>query len=209
MGLLPIWGFPDSSVGKESTFNAGNPGSLPELGRSSGEGNGYPLQYSGLRNSTDCIVHGVSKSRTWLSDFHFTSLDKCKATLGTALWQRQLVACQESPFLFFLKHNLDFLLVTVLPGQRFLCPKPLHSRVAVWCEEKLLYYLGLLESPMGGRSQDGGGIGRGDYFLFYKFIERTTERWRKFTKQLLIASRGHQAPRKAAYCLRREVGQKY
>ena len=42
-----------------------------------------------------------------------------------------------------------------------------------------------------GRSQDGGGIGRGDHFLFYKFIERTTERWRKFTKQLLIASRGH------------------
>ena len=58
------------------------------------------------------------------------------------------------------------------------------------------------------RSQDGGGIGRGDHFLFYKFIERT-ERWRKFTKQLLIASRGHQAPRKAAHCLRREVGQKY
>ena len=60
-----------------------------------------------------------------------------------------------------------------------------------------------------GRSQDGGGIGRGDHFLFYKFIERTTERWRKFTKQLLITSRGHQAPRKAAHCLRREVGQKY
>ena len=49
----------------------------------------------------------------------------------------------------------------------------------------------------------------GDHFLFYKFIERTIERWRKFAKQLLIASRGHQAPRKAAHCLRREVGQKY
>ena len=60
-----------------------------------------------------------------------------------------------------------------------------------------------------GRSQDGGGIGRRDHFLFYKFIERATEWWRKFTKQLLIASRGHQAPRKAAHCLRREVGQKY
>ena len=54
------------------------------------------------------------------------------------------------------------------------------------------------------RSQDGGGIGRGDHFLFYKFIKRTTERWTKFTKQLLIASSGHQAPRKAARCLRRE-----
>ena len=55
-----------------------------------------------------------------------------------------------------------------------------------------------------GRSQDGRGIGRGDHFLFYKFIERTTEQWTKFTKQLLIVSSGHQAPRKAAHCLQRE-----
>ena len=66
-----------------------------------------------------------------------------------------------------------------------------------------------LLNPFIGRSQDGGGIGRGDHFLFYKFIERKTERWTKFTKQLLIASSGHQAPRKAAHCLRREVGQGY
>ena len=58
-----------------------------------------------------------------------------------------------------------------------------------------------------GRSQDGGGIGQGDHFLSYKFIKRTIERWTKFTKQLLIASSGHQAPRKVAHCLRREVGQ--
>ena len=58
-----------------------------------------------------------------------------------------------------------------------------------------------------GRSQAGGGIGRGDKFLSYKFIQRTIERWTKFTKQLLIASSGHQAPRKAAHCLWREVGQ--
>ena len=49
----------------------------------------------------------------------------------------------------------------------------------------------------------------GDHFLFYNFIERTTDRWTKFTKQLLIASSGHQAPRKAAHCIRREVGQGY
>ena len=58
-----------------------------------------------------------------------------------------------------------------------------------------------------GRSQDGGGIGRGDHFLSYKFIERTIEWWTKFTKQLLIASSEHQVPRKAAHCLRRDVGQ--
>ena len=44
---------------------------IPGLGRSPGEGKGYPLQYSGLENSVDCIVHGVAKSRTQLSDFHF------------------------------------------------------------------------------------------------------------------------------------------
>ena len=64
-------GFPDSSVGKESTCNAGDPGLIPGLGRSPGEGKGYPLQYSGLENSMGCIVHGVTKSRTRLSDFHF------------------------------------------------------------------------------------------------------------------------------------------
>ena len=67
----------------------------------------------------------------------------------------------------------------------------------------------LVKESVWGRSQDGGGIGRGDHFLFYKFIERTTERWTKFTKQLLIANSGHQAPRKAAHCLQREVGQGY
>ena len=62
--------FPHSSAGKESACNAGDLGSIPGLGRSLGEGNGYPLQYSGLENSMDCIVHRVAKSRTWLSDFH-------------------------------------------------------------------------------------------------------------------------------------------
>ena len=57
-------GFPRSSVGKKSTSNAGDPGSIPGSGRSTEEGIGYPLQYSGLKNSMDCIVHGVTKSQT-------------------------------------------------------------------------------------------------------------------------------------------------
>ena len=57
-------GFPHSSVGKESSCNAGDPSSIPVLGRSAGEGKGYPFQYSGLENSMDCIVHGVAKSWT-------------------------------------------------------------------------------------------------------------------------------------------------
>ena len=55
-------GFPGGSAGKESTCNAGDPDSIPGLGRSPGEGNGYPLQYSGLEKTMDCIVHGVAKS---------------------------------------------------------------------------------------------------------------------------------------------------
>ena len=57
-------GFPCGSAGKESTCNVGDLGSIPGLGRSPGEGKGYPLQYSGLENSMDCIVHGVAKSPT-------------------------------------------------------------------------------------------------------------------------------------------------
>ena len=51
-------------AGKESACNAGDLGLIPGLGRSPGEGKGYPLQYSGLGNSMDCIVHGVTKSQT-------------------------------------------------------------------------------------------------------------------------------------------------
>ena len=67
-GFITLKGFP---VGKESACNAGDLGSVPGSGRSAGEGKGYPLQYSGLENSTDCIVHGVAKSQTPLSEFHF------------------------------------------------------------------------------------------------------------------------------------------
>ena len=56
---------------KNPPANAGDLGSIPGLGRSPGEGKGYPLQYSGLENSMDCIVRGVAKSRTRLSDLHF------------------------------------------------------------------------------------------------------------------------------------------
>ena len=68
------------SAGKESACNVGDLGSIPGLGRSPGEGKGYPLQCSGLENSMDCIVHGVSKSRTRLSDFHFTPYLLCAQT---------------------------------------------------------------------------------------------------------------------------------
>ena len=67
-------GFSGGSADKESACNPGDLGSIPGLGRYPGEGKGYPLQYSGLKNSMDCIVHGVTKSWTQLSNFHFISL---------------------------------------------------------------------------------------------------------------------------------------
>ena len=65
-----------SSVSKESACIAGDSASIPGSGRFTGEGIGYPLQYSGLENSMDrgawqIIVHGIARSQTWLSDFHF------------------------------------------------------------------------------------------------------------------------------------------
>ena len=66
-GIFSVFlGFPCGSAGKESSCNAGDLGLIPRLGRSPGKGKGYPLQYSGLENSIDCIQSG-----TRLRDFHF------------------------------------------------------------------------------------------------------------------------------------------
>ena len=64
-------GSPCGSAGKDSACNVEDLGSIPRLERSPGEGNGDPLQYSGLENSMNCMVHGAAKSRTRLSAFHF------------------------------------------------------------------------------------------------------------------------------------------
>ena len=59
-----VFHIPFGSDGKASVYNSGDLGSIPGLGRSPGEGKGYPRQYSGLENSLDCIVHEVAKSQT-------------------------------------------------------------------------------------------------------------------------------------------------
>ena len=71
--LFVTKGFPGSSAGKESACNAGDHGLIPGLGRSAREGKGCPLHYSGLENSMDCIVHGVAKRQTQLSEFFIIS----------------------------------------------------------------------------------------------------------------------------------------
>ena len=73
---------PCGSAGKESTCSAGDLGLIPGLGRSPGERKGYPLQYSGLENSMNSIVHGIAKSRTWLSDFQFQGICPVVELLG-------------------------------------------------------------------------------------------------------------------------------
>ena len=89
-------GFPCGLAGKESACNMGDLGLTPGLGRFPGEGKGYPFQYSGLENSRGCIVHGVAKSRTQLSDFHFTSLQSSSI-------------CKDVIFLFSNKDMANFL----------------------------------------------------------------------------------------------------
>ena len=69
-GYSDFLDFPGSSAGKESVCKVGDLGLISGLGRSPGEGNSYPLQYSGLKNSMGCIVHRVTKSH--LSNFHFS-----------------------------------------------------------------------------------------------------------------------------------------
>ena len=75
-------GFPCGSAGKEFSCNAGDLDSIPGLGRSPGEGKGYPLQYSGLENSMDWIVHGVTESdmteQLSLSLFFLKGRDRAK-----------------------------------------------------------------------------------------------------------------------------------
>ena len=68
-------GFPCGSAGKESTYNVGDLGSIPGLGRSPGEGTGYSLQYSDLENSKDCLVHGVMDMTKKLNSYRKVNLE--------------------------------------------------------------------------------------------------------------------------------------
>ena len=80
---------PHSSVGKESACKAGDPSSIPVLGGSPGERIGYLLQYSALKNSMDCILHGVSKSWSRLSDFHFQGTKICQVSPASGTAKRK------------------------------------------------------------------------------------------------------------------------
>ena len=100
---LPWWGL----AGKESTcwygrweFNLGDLSSIPGLWKSPGEGKGNPLQDSGLENSMDCIVPGVTKSQTRLSDFHFHCLNQFAIHLKLAQHCKSTIVCVSASVLF-------------------------------------------------------------------------------------------------------------
>ena len=80
--------------------NVGDLGLIPGVGRSLGEGNGYPLQYSGLENSMDYIVHWVAESQTRLSDFHRHTLIR----KGQEMW----IVIISTLFLFSLHKIKNF-----------------------------------------------------------------------------------------------------
>ena len=82
------------TFGKESTSNAGNPGSIPGSGRYPGEGLGYPLQYSDLENSMDYTVHGVENSWTQLSNFHFFYYVLLIFRVHVNVWQKTTKLCK-------------------------------------------------------------------------------------------------------------------
>ena len=106
-------GFPCGSAGKESACNGGDLGSIPGLGRSPGEGKGYPFQYSGLifQYSMDCIVHGVTKNQTQLSGFHLLeSMYVLTAKIKLKMIDLTILKSYLRPFTFYqkLKYSISF-----------------------------------------------------------------------------------------------------
>ena len=93
-GFLLAWGFPESSNGKESTCNAGDLGSVPDSGRSPGEGIGYPLQYSWASLVAQLVKNLPSMWETWIQSLGWEDpLEKGKATHSSILAWR---SCKES-----------------------------------------------------------------------------------------------------------------
>ena len=122
--------FPGSSAGKGSACNVGDLGSIPGSGSSPGEGNGYPLQYSGLENSLDCIVHGLQRvGVNWATFTHswFTLLYSRKWVL-----QSKYILFFDKNFFFFKKRDLNSWDVKFLSLQALGHVSPSSGMIMVW-----------------------------------------------------------------------------
>ena len=115
-------GFPCGLAGKESICNVGDLGSIPGLGRSPGEGKCHPLQYSGLENSMDCIIHGVAKSQTQLSDFHFLFSFKSKEQGIEASFSQRASGDSWLVYTIVLQHSSDQVSL-LLTNLEYLCSR--------------------------------------------------------------------------------------
>ena len=120
---LVFLGFPGGLDSKESACNVGDLGSMPGVGRSPGEGNSYPLQYSGLENSMDrgawhATVHGVAKSRTWLRDFQKNKNSKRKTNILVA--RQEIFGPRLKINIWILKKFLGISLCKVINNVKYL-----------------------------------------------------------------------------------------
>ena len=138
-------GFPCGSAGKESTCS-----SIPGLGRYPGEGKGYPLQYSGLENSMDCIAHGVAKEldATERLSLHFSEIQENDLRIPSSLWR-----CQTNPnqlaAAFSIPHQGD--ISSHLGGQHLmtgLWKGHLYLVNSMIGEKKILNFLKLPKGPL-------------------------------------------------------------
>ena len=138
--------FPGGSDSKASAYNAGDPGLIPGLGRSPGDGNGNPLQYYCLENPMDrgawqATVHGVSKSWTQLCNFTFTSLTPWKESYDQP---RQHIKSRD----ITLPKKVRLVKVMVFPVVMYGCEswtvkKAEHRRIdafELWCWRSLLSF---------------------------------------------------------------------
>ena len=148
---LTIKGFPSGSAGKESACNVGDLSLIPGLGRAPAEGKGYPLQYSGLENSTDCIAHGISKSQTRLGDFQKKIvLRPNKDYLSkTCVWlfaTPRTVAYQAPLSMEFSRQELEWVAISFSRGSSWPRDRTWVSRIAgrrftIWATRESLKVL--------------------------------------------------------------------
>ena len=121
------------SDGKESAYNAGDPGSIPRSEKSPGEGNGNPLHYSGLENSIDrgsrqATVHGVAKSQTCLSNSH---TQNCLRWIQLQVEESVVNVKRSFLTLKNSKRNGDLLVESILPKICLFPPEPKSPRAHV------------------------------------------------------------------------------
>ena len=142
---------------------------IPGLGRSHGEGSGYPLQYSGLENSMDCIVQGVANSQTRLSDFSLLTQCLIKEPVTQDLWLIHSTLIKDVQV---VRHALR-LMIHIVNSQ--------YLKLIIWCSNKLVLLRGKKSGPvwlehMKIRLGDPGMTVWGDLHQHGKVIEYNMEK---------------------------------